>query len=324
MNWIIFAFFGAMFQAVEAGIKKKALQMQGMNNVIAVIAFMFAGIIFAIFYKIQSGGLFSVHSLSSTFWSAVFWMVLLNIIAVWFNYKAIDVAELSYLMPFMAVTSLSLIIPPMLLLDEYPTWMSLIGITIVVVGAVLMDWKFKKTLTVQEIETRKNNRKGILYFLVTAVCFTFTPGIMKMIVLDSGSVLFASYVVHILIGVGFIPLIFLIPASISVLNEKGLKEKRILSRKETRHLILQNLKSGVAVKFLLATILAGVAIAIANGSINHALQSATVANVFAIKRTMPLFAFLIGVFYFRERSNLTQKIIATLIMVAGAVIVTFS
>jgi len=312
MNWIPFAFLGAMFQAVEAGIKKKALQMQGMNNVIAVIAFTFAGLLFAYFYAIQSGTLFSTHPLSIGFWIAVFWMVLLNIIAVWFNYKALDVADLSYLMPFMTLTSLSLIIPPMILLGEYPSSMSLVGIMIIVAGAFSMDWKFKRQLSLEELEKRKNNRKGVLYFLMTAICYTFTPGIMKVIVLESGNVLFVSYVTHILIGIGFIPLVFLVPAA------------KKMSRKESRNLIGKNLRSKGAWKFLVAVLLAGAAIAISNGGVNYALQFASVANVFAIKRTMPLFAFVIAVFYFKERSNLSQKIIATTIMVVGAVIVTFA
>ncbi|HBI33656.1 MAG TPA: hypothetical protein DEA43_03495 [Candidatus Moranbacteria bacterium] len=324
MNWIPFAFLGAIFQAAEGGIKKKALQMQGMNNVVAVVAFTFAGILFAIFCIVQSGTFFPVYQMSLGLWNAIFWMVLLNIIAVWFSYKAIDVSELSYLMPFMTLTSLSLIIPPMILLGEYPSKMSLVGIAVIVVGAFFMDWKFKRQLTAEEIEQRNNNRKGLLYFLMTALCFTFTPGIMKVIVLESGNVLFASYVVHILIGIGFIPLIFLIPATISFLDKDGLKQKKRLSRKETRQLILENLKSNSAKNFLIATLFAGAAIAIANGGINYALQFTSVASVFAIKRTMPLFAFVIGVIYFKERNNLLQKIIATIVMVIGAVIVTFS
>lgn len=310
MTWTIFALFGAMFQAVESGIKKKALQVQGMNNVVAVIAFMFAGLLFAFFCFLENSTIFAAHQLSNSFWLAVLWMVVLNIIAVWFNYKALDAADLSYLMPFMTLTSLSLIIPPMILLGEYPSKMSLIGIAVIVAGAFFMDWKFKCQLTTEEAEKRKNNRKGVLYFLMTALCYTFTPGIMKVIVLESGNVLFASYVVHLLIGLGFIPLIFLIP---------GVKK---MSRTESLQLIVKNLTGNDAKNFLLATIFAGIAIAIANGSINYALKSATVANVFAIKRTMPLFAFVIGVVYFKERTNLTQKIIATVIMVIGAIIIT--
>jgi drug/metabolite transporter (DMT)-like permease len=310
MYWIPFAFLGAMFQAVESGIKKKALQMQGMNNVVAVIAFLTAGILFALAYFFQGGTFLPIHNLSNAFYSSLAWMVVLNVIAVWFNYKALDAADLSYLMPFMTLTSLSLIIPPMILLGEYPSAMSFVGIAVIVVGALSMDWKPKRKMTDEEIEKRKNNRKGVMYFLATAACYTFTPTLAKVAVVESGSVLFASYVTHLLIGLAFIPLIFLIPVA--------------RNRKESLGIIKSNLTGSGARKFLIATVFAGVAIAIANGSINYALQYSTVANVFAIKRTMPLFAFLIGVLYFKERNNLLQKIIATTVMVVGAIIVTFS
>lgn len=67
MEWILLAFLGAIFQAVESGIKKKALQVKGMNNVVAVVAFLTAGILFALAYFLQAGTLLPVHGLSMVF-----------------------------------------------------------------------------------------------------------------------------------------------------------------------------------------------------------------------------------------------------------------
>ncbi len=312
MNWVLFSFFGAFFQALENAIKKKALQSQGMNNVIAVIAYLFAGALIAMLYFFYNGTLLPETNLSLRFWYSIIGVSFINAIAVWFNYKALDAADLSYLMPFMTLTSLSLIIPPMFLLGEFPSGIAMIGITIIVVGALMMDWKRSgKELSAEEVENRRNNHKGILYFLGTAACYTFTPTIMKISIIES-NVLFATYLVHLMIGVIFIPLIFLIPVA------KGVNRKNNLS------IIRESLKGEYRKTFLLATLAAGVAIAIANGSINFALNSASVAEVFAIKRTMPLFAFIIAIFYFKERKNLIQKIIATTVMVIGAIIITLA
>ncbi len=49
-----------------------------------------------------------------------------------------------------------------------------------------------------------------------------------------------------------------------------------------------------------------------------------VAYVMAIKRLMPFFAFIIGYFYFKEHTHVQRKIWATLLMVAGAIIITVS
>lgn len=229
---------------------------------------------------------------------------------MWFAYKALDLAELSFLMPFMTLTSLSLIIPPMILLGEFPSSKSVIGISFIVAGVIYMDWKKKAHLSLEEIETRKNNRKGVLYFFATAICYTFTPVLAKIVVVESGNVLFVSYITHLLIAIGFVFLIFLIPIS--------------KNRKESLMIIKKNLTGDGSKKFLLATILAGFVITISNGSINYALQYASVSSVFAIKRTMPLFAFLIGVIFFKERNNLFRKIIGTTVMVVGAILVTLS
>ncbi|EKD46411.1 MAG: Drug/Metabolite Transporter (DMT) Superfamily [uncultured bacterium] len=310
MNWILFAFLGAMFQAVESAIKKKALQTKGMNNVVAFVAYLTAGISFALMYFLKDGTLLSANNLSGTFWGSLAFLVVLNIIGVWFAYKALDLAELSYLMPFMTLTSLSLIIPPMILLGEFPSRTSLLGIVVVVIGAISMEWKRGKHLSLEDLERNKNNRKGVLFFLGTALCYTFTPALAKVTIVESGSVLFASYVTHLLMAMGFVLWIFFMPI--------------VERKKESLKIIMQNLTGSGARNFLLASIFAGIAIAISNGAINYALQFESVSSVFAIKRTMPLFAFMIGVFYFKEKRNLKQKIVATLIMVAGAIIITFS
>ncbi|HHX58890.1 MAG TPA: EamA family transporter [Candidatus Moranbacteria bacterium] len=45
-----------------------------------------------------------------------------------------------------------------------------------------------------------------------------------------------------------------------------------------------------------------------------------VANVFALKRTMPIFAAIIGVLYFKEEIG-PKKALAILMMVAGSVVI---
>lgn len=147
---------------------------------------------------------------------------------------------------------------------------------------------------------RRKNRKGVAYFLVTAFCFTIVPTVQKMSVQES-SVLFASFLVHLLIGFGFLGL--------------------IISLKETSRF------SGVLFdpklrKLLGMIMLAGAIIAIENGSINAALANAPVAYVMALKRLMPLFAFVIGLLYFKERTEMKRKMIATAFMVLGAVMIT--
>ncbi|NTV41582.1 MAG: DMT family transporter [Candidatus Moranbacteria bacterium] len=302
MNWILLGFSAALFQAIGSAIKKKSLQVTGMNNIIGFISFFTAGIIFGVFFFVKTGRLLPHLTLSVNFWVAMFWYAGLNIVASWFMYRALDLAEFNHLMPFMTLTNLFIIIPPMSFLYEMPSLLGLAGIAVIVVGALLMDYKKNDFVSVENELQKKNNRKGVLYFLGTAVCFTITPTVAKITVLNS-SVLFASFLVHILIGLGFLVML--------LLAKEQWKIKEFFFQPEKKSL-------------LVGVILAGFAVALQNGSLNLALSLAPVASVMAINRTMPLFAFLIGVFYFKERTDLSKKIIATVVMVIGAVIVVLS
>jgi drug/metabolite transporter (DMT)-like permease len=317
--WIIYSLFGAIFQAAEMAIKKKALQVRGLNNVIALIAYGFAGLLLLALYIFQSGQFWIAAPLSAVFWNGIFWTVLLNMVGVWFMYRALDLADLSYLMPFMTLTSLSLIIPPMIFLGEFPMLRSFFGIVLVVIGALAMDYKFEKSkLSAEDHHRRKNNRKGLVYFIATALCYTFTPTAMKIATVAS-NVLFATYLVHLLMGVGFLLLIAIIAVSQARKNGERKNVARVLNEEFAR---TKNQLTDAGVKFFLAVLIAGVAIAIQNGSINYAFTLAPVASVMAIKRTMPLFAFVIGYLYFKERANVGQKLAATALMIIGAVLIT--
>lgn len=300
--WIFYSLLGAFFQASEMAIKKKALKTKGANNFIAFAAFTIAAIFFAVFLLLQTGALFPDHTLSSKFWIAIAIAVTVNVVATYFLYKALDLSELSYLMPFMTLTSLTIIIPPMILFHEYPSVSGVFGILVMVLGAFIMDYK-KTKLSEAEILAHKQNRKGLLYFLITAACFTISPSVTKLAVVES-SPLFATFLIHLLMGAAF-------GIFILALGEKA----RIKN-------IFQNFKNNELRNFSVAIFLAAISIAVSNISINYAYQFQNVAYVMAIKRVMPFFAFLIGLFYFKERTDLKRKMLATALMVAGAIWIT--
>lgn len=299
MEWAILAIFGAFAQAFGSAIKKKSLQTLGMNNVIGFVSFTVAGLLFGVF-MFATGSSWPEH-ISSAFIRAMFWYAGLNIIAVWFLYKALDSAEFNYLMPFMTLTSLSMIVPPMIVLNEIPSSGSFVGIALIVIGALWINYRPKEEVVNVEDERRKRaNRRGLWYFLATAACYTVAPTVQKITVQET-SVLFASLVVHLLIGLGFLIIVFI----------AGEYKKISVIAKEKK---FSRLRSGL--------LLLGLIVVIENGSINAALGMAPVASVMAIKRLMPFFAFLIGYFYFKERSDVRKKLLATVLLVTGAILVT--
>lgn len=299
--WVLYSLLGAFFQATEMAVKKKALQTRGMNNFIAFAAFLFVGLLFGIFLFFQNSG-FAAGSLSAKFWISISSAVAVNVVATYFLYKALDLADLSYLMPFMTLTSLTVIIPPALLFKEFPSASGFLGIAVIVLGAVLMDYK-KSRKTEEETSKHIQNRKALTYFLVTAICYTLSPALTKLAVIES-SPLFATFLIHLLMGIAFGFFILLLGETDRIRN------------------VFRDFNSSEKRYFIFTLFLAGISIAIANLSINYAYKFQDVAYVMAIKRIMPLFAFLIGIFYFKERMDIPKKIAATALMIIGAIVIT--
>lgn len=302
--WVFYSLVGAVSQAFGSAIKKQSLQKRGMNNVIGCIAFMTAGIVFGIINFVDTGHVWMV-GLSHRFWEGMFWSASLNIVGAWFLYRALDLAEFSRLMPFMTLTSVTIVIPPMIFLGEVPSRGSLFGIVIVVVGAMLMSWDFAKLPdevpeTRKEMKRREDNRRGILSFMITALCYTVTPTAAKISIQES-SVLFASFVVYALMALGFFLLVLFFGERVRL--------RSVLVDPKWR-------------PFLLWSVVTGLVAVLGDGSVGVALSMASVSSVMAIKRLMPLFAFLIGYYYFKERTELPRKLVATVLMVSGALLIT--
>lgn len=303
--WIIQSVLGAFFQAVGMAVKKKALQIRGLNNFIAFFSFTFAGIIIGLVLLFQQGSIFPEIANVAKFWHAIFWAVFLNIFAYFFLYKALDIADLSYLMPFMTLISVTVIIPPIFLLGEIPSLFGFLGILLVVAGAIIMEYRKKNKpsqITSDEAQKIKNNRKGFVYFIITALCWTFTSPALKIAAVES-SAIFSSFIVALFIGLSFFFLV--------ILFKETPKIKKLFSTGGTREKMV----------LLIALVIAGISIVFEQITINTAFRLADVSYVIAVKRTMPFFAFIIGYFYFKEKNNVRRKLVATALMVAGSMVI---
>lgn len=303
MNWniLVFGLGAAFFQAAYMALKKKALQFKGINNFIGFASFVIAGVAIAMFMIAKGQTLTPVIENTQRFWQGVFWSVLPNTIAMYFLYRALDIADLSHLMPFIAFTTIFQIIPPIFVFGEIPTTWGFLGMAIIIAGAVMMEYK-KKTATAEiNNEKKRNNRKGIMFFMITLLCWVATPTGFKMVV-EQTNPIYASAIISLFIGLSFIPLIF------------SFKESGAI-----RRLIAQ----GSPKVFLIAIVFAGLFTAGDYLAMNFGYSLTKVAYIMALKRAMPFFAFLIGYFYFKEKSGAARKLIATTLMIGGVIIISF-
>jgi drug/metabolite transporter (DMT)-like permease len=68
-------------------------------------------------------------------------------------------------------------------------------------------------------------------------------------------------------------------------------------------------------------VLAGIVIAmIENGPVAIALENATASEVFALKRTMPFFALLLGMFMFNEKIT-RRHVLGTVFLIIGSILI---
>lgn len=292
MNWILLSVLSAFGQAFGWALKKKTLENKGVNNTLGAVSFFVAGIILTILWGMKSHWIFPVTT--GRFAFAAFIVIALNIVAVWTAYRALDKAALSALMPFVALTSLAIVPMEYLLRDVLPNALQIVGIVIVVVGAILFAAK--------ELP-KKEALVAAGYFTVTIVCYSITSPFMAVAVDESGSGLFSAAVFHLGIAAGFVPLILLTNEGVAV----------------------QMLRvSGERTKVLILMILAGAVVALLeNGPATVALEQAKASEVFALKRTMPFFALILGIMMFGEKVTKRHVLGTALLVVGSAFIVWF-
>lgn len=287
----LLSLLGAFGQALALAIKKRALNNLGINNTLALVAFSTAGFILLIAWGVTSD--FVLPQITVRFVTASAAVIALNVLASWSGYKALDQSALSKITPFTAVSSLLIVPVEFFLRGVIPALPQLIGIAIVVAGAIVFSANERLT---------PENSKPIQYFLITLICFAIASPYMSVMVEESQSGLFSAMVAHIGIAIGFIPLFF-------------------ASRESGR--LAQLKREGKWGRVVSLMIVSGVIVALLeNGPINIALESANASEVFALKRTMPFFALVLAVIFFNER--ITKKnIIGTFLLVIGSALIVY-
>lgn len=302
--WIFLSTLGALFQSVTGAINKRNIEVSKRAiNIIAFINYFFAGILLAVFFYFQTGQILPEIRNHANFWHGILITVPFNVLGAYFGYKALQVAEYNYVAPWLAFTSLFIVIPSYFLLKEIPAPLSFIGIIIVLSGAVMMDFRKKRNdLSTEEKTLVKNKNKAKLYMIVVGICYTLTPIGMKMAILES-SAIFVAVIAHISIALTFLFIIIIF-------------ERKKISA------IFSHLSSSEKKLFLILALTAGAGYAIANGSINVALGQQQASLVMSVKRIAPMFSFFIGYIFLNETRDAKKKIFATILMVAGTILIT--
>ncbi len=301
--WIFLSSLGALFQSVNAAVTKRNLLVsRNALNLIAFINYSTAGIILTVILFFQEKSFIPEILNMQSFLLGILIVAVFNTTGTYFGYRALHVADFNYVSPWMALTSILIVVPSFFMLGELPSLAGLLGIMLVVIGAIIIDYRRKNGIVnADEAARRHINKKAKIFVLIMGVCFTMSPVGMKMAI-DVSSPMFVAVILHFAIAIPFLIIILLFQ------REKIFSEIKTLGKKN------KNI-------FYLTAFGAGVGYAIANGSISLAMGLAPVTLVMALKRIAPIFSFFIGYVFFREKDSAKKKLIATLLMVAGAILV---
>ncbi|MBD2100818.1 EamA family transporter [Leptolyngbya sp. FACHB-261] len=289
MVWFVLASLTAVLESLRDAFSKKGLR--DVDEYILVWSLKFFTLPFLSLLLPFSG----IPTLQPSFWVALLVSGGLNVVAFLLYIKAIKNSDLSLAVPMVAFTPLFLLVTSPLIVGEFPTWIDLIGILLIVVGSYVLNLK----------TNRQENRwaywapfqalwqeKGARLVLLVAFIWSITSNFDKIGVQSSNAVfwLIAS---NSLIALVMLPIIFY--------RSKGSLQQ-----------ISQNLKALLPI---------GLFDALAAVCQMTAISLTLVAHVIAIKRTSVLFSVLWGHLFFEE-PGLQARLAGASIMVVGVAVIT--
>ncbi len=288
MEWWYFSIFSALLSALAAILEKKILFKEKALSFTVVLAF-FNFILASIFFFFVD-----FSKISSFTLLIVFFKCILNGIAFLCVMYAIRNLELSDALPLLTITPGLIAIFAFLFLGEKLALLEILGIVLLMFGAYLFSIRKKNFF--DSLKTLFKS-KGQKYVLVALFLFTLSA-ILDKIILSKYNLAPAAYM-------GFQHLFF---AIIFILTFVFLRRK------------FSNLKETFKNSWFLILILAIATMGYRYFEILAIKEASSVALAIAIKRTSVFFAVLIGGSLFKE-SNLLRKIIATLFLVIGAILI---
>ncbi|MBI3035593.1 DMT family transporter [Candidatus Woesearchaeota archaeon] len=283
MLWVFLSVLSGLGDAVIFALMKKLKDVN--NSIIVWVHYAFALPFLLILLH---------YSYPQNISQDVYWIAALNgimlIAATYMLVKALKVSELSVSLPMLSLTPLFLVVLSYIMLKEVPTNAGFIGITLIVIGAYIVNIRngkgffepFKSLLKI----------KGSSYVVAVAFIWSITANLFKMGIIASNAIFF-TFLVYFFISLMMLPLFF-------VDANKRLNEIR------------QNFKPllflGVSSAFMIALA-------------SYAMAYAIVPYVISLKRSSLIFSIFIGYFFFNEK-NIKNALIGTIIMLIGGVLIT--
>ena len=228
-------------------------------------------------------------ALSTLFWPSLIASGLINVLASILTMKALKIGDLSLTIPYFAFTPLFLTLTSKLMLNESIGTSGFIGILMITVGSLALQWTKGGSL-IDPFKNFAKNRASQLALLV-AFLYSISTNFDKVGIRHSSAILY--------------------PASIYAFQAMVLLPIVIWRKKTTKNDIKKNLKYLLPIGPIAAVMML---------FYSAAISSALVAYVIALKRTVVIWSVLIGYFAFNEK-NFMPKLAGATAMVCGVLLI---
>ena len=287
MLWVLLSLMTAFFDSLKYVFSKEGLK--NLDEYVVALSLS----LFALPFLLPLLFFIEIPILGKNFLWALICLVLLNITTTILYVKAIKVSDLSLTVPMLAFTPLFLLFTSPLLVGEFPTFLGLIGVLLIVFGAYELNIK-KRKLGYLEPFKALVKEKGPRLMLLVAFIWSFSSNIDK-IGIQNSSPIFWIIATRSLIA----------PIMILIVMYKS--KKKLMN-------VFQNYKKLLPVGLSVSLVLIFQMIA---------LNLTLVSYVIAIKRTSIIFSVLFGFLIFKEK-GIKERLIGSIIMVVGVILITLS
>lgn len=231
-----------------------------------------------------------IPALDQTFWLTVVSLIPLEVLALILYVRAIRLSPLSLSIPFMALSPVFIIFIAFVFLGEWPSRQGIFGILLIVIGAYMLNASASKLGALGPIKAIINEPGSILMIAV-ALIYSVTSTLGKVAIQHSSPLFFGF----------FYPFTLTVVLTVYV-GARG-KLPLVLSKPATFLPIGLCTAAMIATHFL-------------------ALSLTQVAYMISVKRTNLIFSVIYGKLLFKEK-NIRERLLGSLIMIAGVVLIVF-
>jgi drug/metabolite transporter (DMT)-like permease len=280
MNWLFLSFLTAICEASKDIFSKRSL----LSSDVYIVAWVYR--LFAIPFLLPIFWFIEIPTILPNFWWAILIGGGLNVLTTILYTKAIFHSDLSASVPMVAFTPLFLLITSPIIVGEFPKFMGLVGVILIVLGSYILHVKEIKNGLLSPFKALVKE-KGPRYMLGVAFIWSVTSNIDKVGIMSSSS-LFWAVSVNAFIALAMLPIVFI-------------KSNRNLQQIRT------NFRTLIPIGFFSAATLIFQMMAI---------ELALVAYVISIKRTSAILVVIAGYWIFREK-GVSYRLVAASIMVVG-------